>query len=57
MVGAVRTWLRRAVAATAAVLTLTVLAVVSDVTPTANALKSEKYFQTGLPDLIATLNG
>jgi hypothetical protein len=57
MVRAVRTWLRRAVAATAAVLTLTVLAVVSDVTPTANALKSEKYFQTGLPDLIATLNG
>ena len=61
MVRAVRTGLRRAIAATAAVLTPPDLAVVSDVTPTANAyqafnanslesmaLKSNKDFQTGL---------
>ena len=44
MVRAVRTGLRRAIAATAAVLTLPVLAVVSDVTPTASAFSRE-----GLP--------
>ncbi|MGZ5395345.1 MAG: alpha/beta hydrolase [Mycobacterium sp.] len=44
MVRAVRTWLRRAIAAGAAVLTMPVIAAVSNVTPTANAFSRE-----GLP--------
>jgi hypothetical protein len=52
----VRTGLRRAIAATAAVLSSPVLAVVSDVTPTANAYQAfnANSLEAGL---IATLNG
>lgn len=44
MVRAVRTWLRRAIATWAAILTMPAIAVVSNVTPTANAFSRE-----GLP--------
>lgn len=53
MVRAVRTWLRRAIATTAAVLTLPVSAVVSDVTPIfdANADSEQAFNANGLESL------
>lgn len=53
MVRAVRTWLRRAIATTAAVLTLPVSAVVSDVTPIfdANADSEQSFNANGLESL------